>query len=427
METLDRKTQPKAYSIDDIKFDNPKKITFDNNVPFYYFDNPEQEIIKLDFIFDAGTKYQEKPLVASVTNKMLKEGTKSFTSKQIDEKIDFYGAYLIPSTTKDNAVISLYCLNKNLKHLLPLVEEIIKFPVFDKTELNILLHKHKQGFLLDSQKVSVLAARNFSQALFGKNHQYAFNVKLDDYNNITQKQLFDFYTRHYTVNNLKIVAAGNINNEVKSLINNKFSDKWNINFTDDFIIYKPQTTKQKFNLIKKDDTVQAAMRIGKILFNRLHDDYQGMLVLNTIFGGYFGSRLMTNIREDKGYTYGISSSLVSLGDTGYLAISSEVGKNVCKNAINEVYNEIKILQNELVNKQELDLVKNYMLGQILRSFDGVFPTSDNFISLMINDLDFEYYNRLINKIKTIDSNEINKLAQKYLDKDSFIEVVAGDC
>jgi len=427
MKTLDRKIQPKAYSIDDIKFENPKKIKLKNNVPFYIFHNTEQEIIKLDFIFDAGTKYQDKPLVATITNKMLKEGTKSFTSKQIDEKIDFYGAYLMLSATKDNATVSLYCLNKNLHYLLPIVEEIIKFPIFDKNELITLLHKQKQKFLLDSQKVNVLAARGFSQLLFGENHNYAFNIKLNDYDNITQKQLFDFYNRHYTVNNLKIVATGNINDNVKSLISDKFSDKWNINFTDDFIIYKPKTTDKKFNLIKKEDTVQASMRIGKILFNRLHDDYQGMLVLNTILGGYFGSRLMTNIREDKGYTYGIGSSLVSFTDAGYFVISSEVGKNVCKKAINEVYNEIKILQNELVSKQELDLVKNYMLGQILRSFDGIFPTSDNFISLIVNDLDFEYYNRLINKIKTIESNEINKLAKKYLDKDSFIEVVAGDC
>ncbi len=427
MEKLNRKIQPKAFSIDNIKFNNPKKEILENNIPVYIFDNPEQEFLKIDFVFDAGTKYQQSPLVATITNKMLKEGTKSYSSIKIDKTIDFYGAYLILSTSKDIATVSLYCLNKNLQHLLPVVEEIIKHPTFNKKELEILLHKQKQAFLLDSEKVNVLAARNFSKALFGKNHNYAFNTTLSDFDKITQKQLFDFYYRHYTTNNLKIVIAGNITKKVKSLITEKFSDKWRVSETNKFIIHKPQSTTNKFNLIKKEDTVQASIRIGKIMFNRLHDDYKGMLVLNTIFGGYFGSRLMTNIREDKGYTYGISSSLISLGDTGYFAISSEVGKNVCKKAINEVYNEIKILKTELVNKQELNLVKNYMLGQILRSFDGVFSTSDNFISLIINNLDFDYYNELINKIKTIKNSEINKLANKYLDKDTFIEVVAGNC
>lgn len=427
MQTLDRKSQPKSYNIDKIKFENPTKLVLDNNVPIYYFNKSDQEILKIDFVFNAGTKYQEKPLISTLTNSLLKEGTKLYTSKQISEKIDFYGAYLQTSTSKDNAIISVYCLNKNLKYLLPIIAEVIKNPIFDKNELKLTAHKLKQRFILDSNKVNVIAAREFANKIFGKNHPYSYNVELNDFDNVKSEQLFSFYNRLYNVNNLKIIIAGNVNDEVIRSLSDNFSDKWNNNNITEYKKIQVKSVKKKFNLIKKEDAVQTSMRIGKILINRTSADYKPMLVVNTILGGYFGSRLMTNIREDKGYTYGIGSSVVSLADEGYFVISSEVGKDVCKKAIKEVYNEINKLKKELVSKEELNLVKNYMLGTILKSFDGVFSTSNNFISLMANNLDFKYYNELIETIKNINENEIIDLTNKYLETDKFIEVVAGNC
>lgn len=427
MQTLDRKSQPKSYNIDKIKFENPTKLVLDNNVPIYYFNKSDQEILKIDFVFNAGTKYQEKPLISTLTNSLLKEGTKLYTSKQISEKIDFYGAYLQTSTSKDNAIISVYCLNKNLKYLLPIIAEVIKNPIFDKNELKLTAHKLKQRFILDSNKVNVIAAREFANKIFGKNHPYSYNVELNDFDNVKSEQLFSFYNRLYNVNNLKIIIAGNVNDEVIRSLSDNFSDKWNKNNITEYKKIQVKSVKKKFNLIKKEDTVQTSMRIGKILINRTSADYKPMLVVNTILGGYFGSRLMTNIREDKGYTYGIDSSVVSLADEGYFVISSEVGKDVCKKAIKEVYNEINKLKKELVSKEELNLVKNYMLGTILKSFDGVFSTSNNFISLMANNLDFKYYNELIQTIKNINENEIIDLTNKYFETDKFIEVVAGNC
>lgn len=427
MQTLDRKSQPKSYNIDKIKFENPTKLVLDNNVPIYYFNKSDQEILKIDFVFNAGTKYQEKPLISTLTNSLLKEGTKLYTSKQISEKIDFYGAYLQTSTSKDNAIISVYCLNKNLKYLLPIIAEVIKNPIFDKNELKLTAHKLKQRFILDSNKVNVIAAREFANKIFGKNHPYSYNVELNDFDNVKSEQLFSFYNRLYNVNNLKIIIAGNVNDEVIRSLSDNFSDKWNNNNITEYKKIQVKSVKKKFNLIKKEDAVQTSMRIGKILINRTSADYKPMLVVNTILGGYFGSRLMTNIREDKGYTYGIGSSVVSLADEGYFVISSEVGKDVCKKAIKEVYNEINKLKKELVSKEELNLVKNYMLGTILKSFDGVFSTSNNFISLMANNLDFKYYNELIQTIKNINENEIIDLTNKYFETDKFIEVVAGNC
>jgi len=171
--------------------------------------------------------------------------------------------------------------------------------------------------------------------------------------------------------------------------------------------------------------MQSAVRLGKILFNRTHKDYPKLQIVNTILGGYFGSRLMKNIREDKGYTYGIGSALISQKETGYFTIVSEVNSEFSKATLNEIYKEIEILQTELVPKEELEVVKSYMLGRLLRSVDGPFALSETFLSIWLYNLDWDYYRNYINTIKNISSEDIKDLANLYLDKNTLLTVVSG--
>ena len=165
--------------------------------------------------------------------------------------------------------------------------------------------------------------------------------------------------------------------------------------------------------------------MGKILFNKTHPDFMGLTVLNTVFGGYFGSRLMMNIREDKGFTYGIGSGLVSLHNSGFFFITSEVGADVSKDAINEIYKELRKLTEEKIPEDELNLVRNYMLGSFMRSIDGPFALAEKYKSVLEYNLDFDYYLKFIETIKNITSNDLLNLAQKYFTEDSMIELLVG--
>ncbi|MBK7132383.1 MAG: insulinase family protein [Bacteroidales bacterium] len=177
--------------------------------------------------------------------------------------------------------------------------------------------------------------------------------------------------------------------------------------------------------MEKAGTVQTSVRIGSATINKRHPDYPGLKVLDAVLGGYFGSRLMKNIREDKGFTYGISSSLTSLDLAGYKVISTEVGKKNCHKAIDEIYKEIRLLQSEPVKSGELDLVRNYMSGELLRMFDGPFALADSFRSVWDFGLDNSYYYRLADKIKTIGQDEIMHLANTYYNTDDLYEITAG--
>ncbi|MCD4664305.1 MAG: insulinase family protein [Bacteroidales bacterium] len=426
MNYLDRKIQPEVNLIKKIDFFQPEKITLDNGIQAYLINTGTQDVTKIEFLFNAGSWHQEKLLVAKFTNKLMKEGTENYSSKQIAEKIDYYGAHLETSANKDMAGISLYSLNKHLESTLPIFKEIITYPVFPENELDIYIQNRKQEFTINNEKVKYVARRKFNELIFGKNHPYGRLFTHDDFNKIKKNDLVNFHKNYYSLSNCKIIVAGKLRAGMADLLNNHFGrinngiHKLN-NKTNSAI----KSNNNRIVHLKKHNAIQSAIRIGKTLFNKKHPDYLGLKVLNTVLGGYFGSRLMTNIREEKGYTYGIGSAIVSLQNSGYFFISSEVGADVTQNAIDEIYHEIQVLKEEKVPVKEIDLVRNYMLGSILRSNDGAFAISESFKDLIEYELDYDYYKNFIEIIKSISTEELRSLAQKYFKVESLFEMKVG--
>jgi len=423
----DRSKQPAIKLIGKINLLKPEVKTLDNGVPLYSFNTGTQDIIKIECMFNAGTWYQEKKLVAFSTIKMLTEGTKDHTASELAEFFDSYGAFVETEAEKDYTNISLYCLTKHLQKLLPVFSEMIKGSVFPKHELDVLLANTKQDLLTSMQRVSYIARVKFAEQLFGKQHPYGQTAIVEDYDKVSSNDIIDFHKKFYHPANLRIIAAGRVDDSVLPLINDYLGDKkWKAGKKAIMKALPFNSSKEKTIVVAKNGALQSGIRIGKILFTKKDPDYFGVSVLNTLLGGYFGSRLMTNIREDKGYTYGIGSGMVSLKNAGYLFIASEVKAEVRELAVKEIYNELELLKNKPVSKQELDLVKNYMMGSFLRSIDGPFALAERFIGIMDLGFDYsEYYNRYIHTVKTISPKQIIDLANKYLQANTFFETIAG--
>jgi len=423
---LDRKQQPQYKNIENINIPVPEKIHLDNGIETHIINAGTQDIIKIDLTFNAGSWYQEKPIIASCVNEMLLEGTKNLTSQQIAEKLDFYGAFIHPSPTKDFGNVTLYTLKKYLPETIQILEDIIKNPTFPQNELDTFISKRKQQFQVDLEKVTNIARREFNQQLFGKDHPYGSKTELEDYNNILQEDLIQFHKKYYHSGNCKIMLSGKVKDVDIKLLNDHFGNAdWenglkikpiNLKVTDDPIME---------SIIEKQNVTQSAIRLGKKTISKDHPDYHKLNVVNTILGGYFGSRLMKTIREEKGYTYGINSVLVSLKHEGFLVILSEVGADVTKDAINDIKSEIKKLREGEIEQTELDLVKNYLLGDLLRSFDGPFEISSNFKSIIDLNLDLNFYKKEIEAIQSITTDEVKTLANKYFQEDTLIKTIAG--
>ncbi len=424
--TLDRKQAPDFKTIDKIHIQHAVENTLDNGIKVYTIDSGSQELTKIEFIFKAGMYYQSQPLLASAANNLLETGTKNYTANELSDNIDFFGSFFECAVEQDFASLALFSLNKYIDKSLHYVEDIIKNPTFPKDEFDIYISNKKQKHLVNSEKVNVLARRRFSELVFGEKHPYGVTVKNDDFEKLTLDSVIEFYKTFYHSGNCTIIASGKLSNDLLEVLNNRFGKMpWGHVQVVPTPQVKLDTTQQQHHFIEKSDAIQSAVRVGRLMFNKKNPDYFKFQVLNTILGGYFGSRLMANIREDKGYTYGIGSGLASLVNGGFFYISTEVGTDVTKDTLKEIYKEIKLLREELVDADELETVRNYVLGQFLRSVDGPYSLADKFKAIWEFGLDYDYFEKYFEAVKTITPEEIKTLANTYLQEKDLIELVVG--
>jgi zinc protease len=423
--TLDRKTMPSFAADGKIDIIHAQNYSLPNGIPVYYVNAGTQDVSKIEVIFRAGSREQDVPLVAGTTNSMLEEGTKKHSSEELASLLDYYGSFLETSAQNDYASVTLYTLGKHLDKALPVFEEIIKEPSFPQHELEIYLHNNKQRFLVEEQKVRAVAAKTFPSLLFGDAHPYGHKTRMEEFDGVKKSQLEAFHQKYYSPGNCAMIISGKIDEILLNKIGDYFGKEKRMDNGQRIMENGFAPASEKVNFIPKKDAVQSAIRMGRVLFLKNNPDAIPFQILNTILGGYFGSRLMSNIREDKGYTYGISSSVVFLQYAGYFNIGSEVGSAVCNAALTEIYKELDRLCKEPVPQEELQLVKNYLRGNFMRSMDGPFAMAERFKHIWLHNMDYSYYENYVNALSTITSAQLLEIANKYLQKDSMYELVVG--
>ena len=365
-----------------------ENFTLDNGVPVYTVDAGTQEVLQLEMVFYAGNWFEQQKMIAGTTNYLLKNGTTTKTAFEINEEFEYYGAYCKRACLNETAVIHLSSLSKHLDKLLPVIKDMITNSVFSEEEMNIYKQNTKQRLSVQLKKSDFVAARLIDAYVYGEQHPYGTYTNLEDIDILTTAQLKEFYKQYYVNGQCVIFVSGKLPIDLQQQLNDAFG-KLSISkptFTVNAIATKPATQK-KYRITNDVNGVQGAIRIARDFPNRHHPDFMKIMVLNTLFGGYFGSRLMSNIREDKGYTYGIHSYVQNhLQQTAWM-ISTDAGKDVSEATLEEVYKEMKGLREELVDEEELLLVRNYLIGTILGDLDGPFQIMGRWKNLILNNLD----------------------------------------
>jgi zinc protease len=423
---INRTTAPSI--IDAVSFNLSLKpcdrYTLDNQTPVYAIHAGAQDVVMIEWVFYAGNWYESKNIVAGTTNFLLKNGTASRNAYAINEYFEFYGAYLNRSCYNETATITLHCLSKHLHELLPVVAEILTESIFPEGELAICKQNQKQRLQVNLKKCDFVANRLIDEYVFGFHHPYGKYTSTIDYDALQREELVAFYEQFYKNGSCMVFAAGKLPADLDQQLNKVFG-KLPLNSGTMPTIEYPLTsaTEKKYRIINDAEGVQGAIRMAQPFFNRHHPDFPKVQVLNNIFGGFFGSRLMSNIREDKGYTYGIHSYLQNHIHHSAWMISTEAGRDVCEATITEVYNEMERLRNEPVEKEELDLVRNYMIGSLLGDLDGPFQIISRWKTYILNGLDEQYFYNSIETIRNVSSEELQALAKKHLHPDNFYELV----
>ncbi len=415
-----RTLPPLLHDIKTIDFVKPHVFDITDQTKLYFMKEVPNDTARIELYFNAGTIHGDVG-IASFVNGLLLSGTAKKTSNEIHNAIDALGGFHESGVSTENAMITVYALRQNIVQIVNIICDAIENITFSEHEVEDLINERRQKFKVSMEKVGFLAQRILQERLF-YNTDYGRIVDESTFENVAITDLKKFHRDHYLNGLQKVVVVGNLaQDEIDELIDKtgRFATREQSTFSKDF-----KHLKGTIHSVK-EGAIQSAIRIGRILFNKKHDDYLDFLVLNTILGDYFGSRLMTNIREDKGYTYGIGTMLAELHESGYFLIATEVRGEVKDDALKEIRFEIERLQNELVSETEMLLVKNYMLGQLLKSADGPYAMMDLYQGVEPYEMELDFYNRAIQSLNEITAERIQELAKKYLIWDDMTVVSVG--
>ena len=410
----------------DIQLPGCKKYTLANGVEVFAVDMGTEDTLMVNWVFYAGNWFENKKAIAAATNFLLKNGTSKRTAFDINEHFEYYGSYLNRACHNETAEITLHSLSKHINELLPVVAEMVQDAAFLQEELNIYKQNAQQRLKVNLQKGEFVAGRLIDAYLFGENHPYGKYLNLEDYAEVQREEVVSFYNNYYKQGRCVIFVAGKLPKDIIDTLEKHFGH----------LPLKPRTgvaeiiqhplqpaAQKKYEILNDPDGVQAAIRIARPFPNRQHPDFQKALVLNNVYGGFFGSRLMSNIREDKGYTYGIYSYLLNFtSESGWL-VSTEAGRDVTPETIKEIYSEMQGLCDEPVDDEELMMTRNSMIGSILGDLDGPFQVIGRWKNMILNNVDEDYFKRSVEIIKTVTAKELQELANKYLRPEEFYELV----
>jgi zinc protease len=422
---LDRTIQPLRQVLESAILPKASISQLANGVPLYYLNLGQQPVIKLELIFEAGTWQDNQAGVSFFTNKMLGEGTNNQTAKQIASYLDQLGAFIEYGHGMDRAGLTVHCLSKHLPQVLDLLLEMLTEASFPEKDLQNQQKQAAQNLSINQEKTAYLANRIFKEKIFGKNHPYSMSLLETHISAIGQGDLKDFYQNNYKFKPFKIFLSGSVSQQDIKLIDQILGQH---------TLQTPPQTKQvvatiqepETSIVAKENSVQTSIRMGKQLaINRKHKDYTKLLLTNEVLGGYFGSRLMKNIREEKGLTYGISSSVPQMSKGSYFVIGTDVKAEFAELTISEIRKELISLQTIPVPAEELDRAKSYLIGQYVGSINTPFEVMERNKIIMLEGLDLPFYDNYPTRVRAVSQEDIMATAQKYLAEDSLTSVLVG--
>ncbi len=394
-----------------------------NGVELHVLDCSQSDVARVSFVFRAGTSWQSVPFSASAVVNLLSEGTRGMSSHEISEQLDFYGSFFDVNIDRDYAVVTFCCLNKFFGRTMEIAREILLHPTFPRQELEIYAMKRKQQLIVSRSKPDFAAREVFGTALFGADHPYGISSPVECYDSLTRDDVEKLYRLLYRAGSCFIVAGGKIPPSHREVLR-EIAGELPVG-TGCVGRHFPAPETQYEKRVPFEGAVQSSIRIGKMLFPRRHPDFIGMQVVSSVLGGYFGSRLIQNLREKHGYTYGVYSAMVNFDEAGYFAIATEVGNTVTDDAVREIYTEIDRLCNDPVPVAELDTVRNIIVGEMMRVLDGPFGLVDVTMENVQNGFDNSYTDHMVERIRSMTPADVLSLSQKYLAREGFVTVTVG--
>jgi predicted Zn-dependent peptidase len=420
---LDRRIAPAAYPVEKVLFPKPVQYTLANGIEVWVVSAGEQEVFKFELSTKAGAIHSPLAGLAGMTASLMKRGTSSRSAQEIHQAFDFFGAFWDIQASLDHGTFTVYGLTKHFHSLIPLVREILQEATFPAEEVEKETEIERQKTKLNWEKTSYSASQKFRAQVFPNDPYGRFTVD-EDFEKLDQATLVNQYKSTWASQKPVIFLSGRISDEQISFLDQTLGQ---IRYSSSELLIPSIALASKPIKLReeKEGSVQSSIRFGLSAISRTHPDYFHYSVMNTVLGGYFGSRLQKNIREDKGFTYGISSSLAPYPRGGYWVVGTDVNGENVDATLAEIKKEITILQNELVPSEELEIVKSYLMGSFTGELTQAFDIAEKVRVIQLDGLAPDFYDQFQDSIQNIQALDIRDMAAKYLNLDLMHEVIVG--
>lgn len=417
---------PIIKEIEEVALLDHQMVELRNGLKIYFVNAGTQDIVKVDVLFDGGNAYSKSPVIPGSVNALMNDGSSKHTSSQIADTIDGLGAFYVPDVQNDYSQTSLYFLSKFSSQLLPLYSEMLNDSIFPEEEIEMYKRNMKQRFVVEHKKVNVQSSQAFSNTLFGRDSIYSDTTTPESFDSLERNAILDFYNNNIKNKPKCVIVSGKFGEKIMQEIIEQF-EKFDLGSINNGESLKFQTPEINPDWVKisGEQNNQVSLRIGRMAVSQGHSDYWGFSLLNTILGGYFGSRLNKVLREEKGLTYGVHSHLAKLRYANYFGIHAELNADSWEEAYSSIVDVFSELKKDVIPDEELDMVRRYIKGNLMQSLDGAFAFSSYLRNSLVYDLDQNRINKYIHYLDNVKGEDLRALANKYLKEDQFCKIVAG--
>lgn len=417
--------------------------------------------VRLDIVIPAGLAEQERPLQALFTCRCLREGTASLSAAALAERLDWLGAWLDLSVSVHHSFVTLYTLRRFVPETFRLVSDMLRHSTFPAERVDVVRANSRSQHLVNCQRGDVVAQRRLGTAVYGPGHPCGRFAEVHDYDTLTRDDLVRFHRAHYHPSRFAVFLSGDVDDEVLRLTEDLFGDSRSSGIqevnrstgvqefrsSDDSdanenlhtrVLSELPATPELLNspnpnpspltphpIVILPTAVQASVRMGALLMDVASDDYYPFRIVTTLLGGYFGSRLMQVVREERGLTYGITADLYTNTRQVFFVVSSETDATQGEEVVREVIRQCERLRDEPVGQEELTRVCNYMRGELLRNYEGVYARIDAHIFAHTLGLTADHLERTFAALQTTTPADLQAVARRWLHPDRLTTVIVA--
>ncbi len=408
----------------------PEKFKLSNGLTVLYSERPGLPLVAANLVLHAGSGVNpvDRPGLASMTARMLQQGTTTRTAPQIADRAADLGATLNSGAGTDTTGISTRSLSRNFPEALELLADVALHPSFPQAEVERVRSERLTWIVQERDEPSAMASRVMTGALYGPRHTYGYpdSGTTESIKAISREDLLHFWQRNYFPDDAALVVTGNIKlASLKPLLEKRFG-AWKAGRPAPPALGSPETTDAKLILVDRPGAPQTTLVCFSMGLARSTPDYAPVEVMNTDLGGLFSSRINMNLREAHGYTYGAGSFFNYHRAAGPFLVFSDVRTDVTAPATTEIFKELRRMREMQMTPAELTLSQDSIARSLPGRFERGTEAAGTFAELFTYDLPLDYYSTLPDHINAVTIEQAQAMAQKYVQPEKMIVLAVGD-